>query len=435
MPELQNQFPDWLNARYAKHAGVGSPWLDSAIRTGMQREEMRQKLPLQLQEMALRNKANALEVESRGLQNDLANMEMDAYREDLPVLREAMAAASSVPGGATGMPVPQFRSRQAQAQWLQRQNMDAQLVFNKAFATDQIELTKLAAELTAAGHGDMVELAKEEGPNGTPRWSRSKLGDIASRVNEDKAIAAIELRKAGLRDTQTMGDPQGRLVTFEDGTTERMVQTGPNSWQKAPINKGIRVITHPDGSQETIVGGSGGDDPSALTKANLTKAQESQAQSLATIDVANRLEPLISTETVGMQAFAESWVKDRLLAQRFPEMASDKRAKAEQLVAELRTSAVNELGTPPISDRERAEILKSVPGINDPVDSPVRARQLLANIRKMSAIRALVVAKRMGTGVPKSAAAALDDETLADLFNQGLITQEQAREAYELKGR
>lgn len=184
---------------------------------------------------------------------------------------------------------------------------------------------------------------------------------------------------------------------------------------------------------ELVQGPQGAASPDALTKSNQTKVQESQAQSLATIDVANRLDPLISSETVGVKAFAESWIKDRVLAQAFPELASKKRVEAERLVAELRSRAVNELGTPPISDRERAEILKAVPGINEPVDSPARAKELLRQIKKMSAIRALVAAKRLGGAIPKAAAMALDDEALVDLHKQGLITTEQARQAYELK--
>ncbi len=193
MAEMDTQIPGWLQRNWAPRETFDpTPWLQERYR----RQQEAQVMPLKLQQMALQNKASELAVETQGLQNDLANQEMAFYQEDLPVLREAMAAANSVPGGATGMPVPQFRSRQAQAQWLQRQGMDAQLVFNKAFATDQIELTKTAAELTGKGYD--VSAAQGEGPNGTPRWDRAKLSEIANLAAEDASIRAIELRKAGL---------------------------------------------------------------------------------------------------------------------------------------------------------------------------------------------------------------------------------------------
>src|SRR3990167_5365498 len=174
--------------------------------------------------------------------------------------------------------------------------------------------------------------------------------------------------------------------------------------------------------------------PEALTQANLTKVQDSQAQSLATIDVTNRLEPLISDETVGAKAFAESWIKDRILAQAFPEMASSTRANAEQLAAQLRATSVRELRSDSnITEGERKQILQAIPQINDPIDSPARARQLVQGIRKMSAIRAMVAAKRMGGDIPKSAAMAVDDQTIVSILKQGLITKEPAIRAYQLK--
>lgn len=221
------------------------------------------------------------------------------------------------------------------------------------------------------------------------------------------------------RDAATKGDDE--LANFYKARLVKLTQS-----------TGTTVKVNPDGTVELIQGPLAG--PEALTKANQTKAQESQAQSLATIDTANRLEPLIDKETVGAQAFAESWVKDRILAQQFPELASQKRAKAEQLAASLRASAVKELRSDGnITEGERKQILQAVPTINDPVDSPTRAKQLVQSIRQMSAVRAMVAARRMGTPIPKAAAMAVDDETLADLFHQGLITQDQAKQAYQLK--
>lgn len=200
---------------------------------------------------------------------------------------------------------------------------------------------------------------------------------------------------------------------------------------KATTGTGFTLQTNPDGTLTFTQGPVGG--PEALTTANRSKTQVNMQQALSTIDVANRLEPLISDETVGAKAFAKSWINDRILAQRFPELASTERAGAEQLAAQLRASAVKELRSDSnITDGERKQILQAVPTINDPVDSPARAKQLVKNIRKMSAVHAMVHAKALGVPVPKSAAMALEATDLADLHEKGLITTEQAKEAYQL---
>lgn len=195
---------------------------------------------------------------------------------------------------------------------------------------------------------------------------------------------------------------------------------------------GMTIRTNPDGTFEVIQGAQ--PNPDSITKANLNKVQEAQAQSLATIDIAERLLPLISNETVGAKAFAESWVNDRILAQYFPELASEKRASAEQLAAQLRASTVKALKSDSnITDNERKQILEAVPQINAPADSPQRAKMLVKGIKKMAAISSLVAAKRIGGAIPKQAAQSLDDEDLADLFTRGLITQDQAKQAYQMK--
>lgn len=224
-----------------------------------------------------------------------------------------------------------------------------------------------------------------------------------------------------------------KLQEAQAAGNEALAQGYQNELAKN-LPRGMTMKQDANGNWEITEGpikpGQGGE----LTTANMSKVQEGQAQAINTIDIANRLESLINSETVGVRAFAESWVKDKVLAQWAPELASKERASAEVVASRLRSSATRELRSDSnISEAERKQILAAVPTINDPINSPANARNQVRNIRMLSAIHALVAAKRMKTPVPKAAAMALDDETLAALAEEGLITNEQAKEAWQLK--
>lgn len=169
-----------------------------------------------------------------------------------------------------------------------------------------------------------------------------------------------------------------------------------------------------------------------LTTASTTQLQEGLQADVTSIDIANRLEPLISSETVGMRAFAGSVFKDRVLAQFFKNVSSEDRAKAEVLSAEFRAATVERLKSDGnISEPERKEILKAVPGINQPADSPDHARDLVQAARKVAALHAITKASKLGVKVPAAAALVLPWTELRDLAKTGVLTPEQATAAYD----
>ncbi len=201
---------------------------------------------------------------------------------------------------------------------------------------------------------------------------------------------------------------------------------------KATTGTGFTLQTNPDGTLTFTQGQLGS--PDALTKSNQTKVQEQQAQALTTVDTAQRLIPLLNEQTMGTEAWARSIVQDRILAQRFPEMASGQRAEASQLINQLRASTVKSLRSDGnISEGERKEILGSFPKANDPIDSAARARMVVQQVQTMAAIQALVATKKLGGEVPKSAALALDDEAVADMVKRGVINSDLAQKIWKLK--
>jgi hypothetical protein len=195
---------------------------------------------------------------------------------------------------------------------------------------------------------------------------------------------------------------------------------------------GMTVKTNPDGSVEIVQGPMA--DPDTLTKQNQSKVQEAQSKALDTVDTAERLLPLLTKETVGLEAFAKSWINDRILAQRYPWLASSNRAQASQLVSQLRADTVKAFRSDGnISEPERKEILSSFPKANDPVDSPARARMVVQQTQVMSAIQVVAATKRLGGEMPRAAALVLDDENVADMAKRGVISTDLAQKIWKLK--
>lgn len=167
------------------------------------------------------------------------------------------------------------------------------------------------------------------------------------------------------------------------------------------------------------------------TLANVTKLQQKLTDTLTTVDVANRLQPLINDETIGVKAAIGSLFNDRILAQAFPDLSSKSRAKAEVLVARLRSSALSELKSDgSIAEKERIQILKAVPEINDPIDSPQHALDQIKAIRKIAALKGITIAKTLKQPINDNFLLALDDEDLIEATASGLLTQAEAIAAY-----
>lgn len=167
------------------------------------------------------------------------------------------------------------------------------------------------------------------------------------------------------------------------------------------------------------------------TLANVTKLQQKLTDTLTTVDVANRLQPLINDETIGVKAAIGSLFNDRILAQAFPDLSSKSRAKAEVLVARLRSSALSELKSDgSIAEKERIQILKAVPEINDPIDSPQHALDQIKAIRKIAALKGITIAKTLKQPIHDNFLLALDDEDLIEATASGLLTQAEAIAAY-----
>lgn len=354
---------------------------------------------------------------------------MQDYNAQLPKFKEWIAStggdptkvATSFPAGITNpqlvkeigdLQLASSRSLAVEAKKAQMID-DYKLITEARRSGFRISDTPTDDELAAAGQFVRQQRIAE---------AKAKQTDTLVTKTDDLEKARVDYEQAlTTKNPATIAAAKSRYETMQGLAipTNETIETGVDA-------EGHPTVKITRGKQATAA------TPDTLTTAVKSKVLESQAQSLATIDVANRLEPLISSETVGLKAFAGSILKDRVLAQAFPDLANKDRIQSEQLAAQLRASSVKELRSDGnITEGERKQILEAIPSINDPIDSPARAKELVRDVRKMAAIRAMVATKRLGGEVPKAAAMVLDDDSLAKLYEQGLITQDQAKQAYQ----
>lgn len=242
-----------------------------------------------------------------------------------------------------------------------------------------------------------------------------------NRAMESKASPnLIEEETRFMRDAEARGDQE--VAALHKARLTKLTQS-----------TGMTIKTNPDGTMELVQGPMAGAE-GQLTKPNQTKVQASLKDSLEAIDTSKELLKVISPSTVGARAAVENVVFDKVLAQKFPELANKDRAKATVLASSLRSRVVRMNKTDGnISEKERGEILKAFPQINAPLDSPENARNVVRESTQLAATHAVRDALALGVSIPKEAAMELDDKTICRLYDAGVLTSEQAVAIGKLK--
>lgn len=121
MPDLDTQIPAWLQRNWAPTPAFDvTPWLQERYR----RQVEQQKLPLQLQQMALQNEVTKAGIEHQGMMNELAGMQLQQYQEELPRLKELATQYSSDPVGLLNH-TETFSNPLLQKQWADLQKSAA----------------------------------------------------------------------------------------------------------------------------------------------------------------------------------------------------------------------------------------------------------------------------------------------------------------------
>lgn len=208
---LDTQVPPWL-AQSLGPAPQQSPWIIDAIRLATQREEMKRKLPLELQGMAIQNQARSLAVEHQGLANEALSLDLAAQKEDLPVYSEWFQQYAQNPVAMVDAPEPPLKSQKYQQMVMSAKHAAAQTTWTKTYQEQQLAATKLAAQLNQEGIDTTSAIIEGKfGANGPNQWSTEQLAKLQAQAIANKqaaTLAQIEARNEWRYDPLT-----GQLVT------------------------------------------------------------------------------------------------------------------------------------------------------------------------------------------------------------------------------
>lgn len=226
---LNTEFPQWLQAQYAPQAQ--SPWIINAIQLATEREKMRQELPLQIQEMGLRNIQMGLANDTQRMVNEAHHIELNNFMDDQELLDSSVKQAAGTPGGAMSMPTPNFRSHQAMNLWLDRMKSDADTAAGIAYKQRVIEQTKRAQAVMGIPGTPTLR----PGPDGTYDETQLQQAEQIATVykaQQDEALARVKaMHDPVMFRAQRLGELQDQL----DASQARVASFGKQASLQAGL--------------------------------------------------------------------------------------------------------------------------------------------------------------------------------------------------------
>lgn len=177
------QAPGWLQRNWQpKEPFDPTPWLQERFKN----EIIKAKLPLELQQMALHNKASQLSIEHQGIENDQLNKELDLYAADLPALRDWQDKMVDDPG----ISPPAVRSNQARAAIAAAQRNSLESNLGQAIHQQILDQTRGMAEIVK-----YTGRVLERMPNGL--YDPKEYNEALKQAEDAKFARDVALRKAG----------------------------------------------------------------------------------------------------------------------------------------------------------------------------------------------------------------------------------------------
>lgn len=459
MALADQEIPAWLQRNWApKEPFDPTPWLQERFR----RQVIQAKLPLELQQMELANKAAQLEIETRGLQNDLVNQEMNAYAQELPALREYMSQAEGTAGGAISLPPPAFRSKRAMAAIAERQKIDADTGYGIALNRTITEQTKNVAEWMP-----LANMTIAPRPDGTfDPQQYALLGEMAAQAKQASELEQISVRSGGSF-TPVIETPVNPLT----GEKVPVLRTGPNASQplggKEPADligletKRARLareggdeelaqfhdarraklsmspettITSPDGTVVRM--GPAGAEKGGLTVATQTRLQEQamiNKEALTTLGGA--VDGILATpESIGVRGVFGELI-EKVRGQLSPGAAmdtpiTDVRQKASIAFSRIAPALRVDSGNMSKYELNKLEQAGDVLSLEE---APQTAVRKLNNLQAVIVGRQLRLLKTQGKIPDEVLLRQIQGEEIAGLIQEGLLSREDAMRLYQLK--
>lgn len=419
MAELDTSPAPWLQRAWSPRETFDpTPWLQERYR----RQVEQAKLPLELQGMALQNKAHELMIEHQGIQQDLLNQELNDFQQDLPAYRSAVETAAKTPGGSIAMQTPTFRSKKAMDLWTERQKADAQTAYGQAIHQATIDDIKAVTEATRLT-GDVLT------PSANGQFDPAAKAALLEKANQIKLKQTIDTYKS---EHPQLTKPQAVTVRDNEGNPITMVQTGPNEWR--PVDETTTEITTPSGEKLSIktgAKGGGGVNASGLNPAVNTELEKKIAASDLSLSLLSEALPLITPSNVGPIGMGKEFIEkvgNIVTPGSIPTTATEARQTfrtvAQQQYASLKAdSQINKL---------EAAAMKDIVDITQLDESSPTAIAKYQKLRDLTALQNLLRHHQLNRIAPDNVLSAMSFEQIARSWKRGEATNAEVQRWNEL---
>lgn len=342
MAELDTSPAPWLQRAWSPRETFDpTPWLQERYR----RQVEQAKLPLQLQGMALQNQAAQLQIEHQGIQNDLANEDLNAYRRDLPRIKDFGDMTKGDPLKMLETPPPQLESIQGQ-QILSNQIRQASQV-GFAQRHQALETAKIAIATKAYEMGQDIPMSTDP-VTGKPTFApkdieeafnqgmlKSLIGKALlaqqklppSQVN----IAALDAAKASLAEAQRSGDA-GRIAAAQQHL-ESVMSYAP----------GQQIIVNDPATGKPILQ-MGRQQPGDLTNAVRSEEEKHIINSEQAVgDLLSARDQLNNPNVLGIWPTAANTIFDKIMGNISPSFVNEQRVKGRSAVNWTKQDFINQM--------------------------------------------------------------------------------------------
>lgn len=279
----------------------------------------------------------------------------------------------------------------------------------------------------AARYGsDPLEVARQ-----AATFQREKIEGPLRQQKLEADIGLAQARTASeLSPRSTTSSAFGKLLSEREEARLRgdseAVRLYDAMLEKQTAATGMQVTTNPDGTMTLTQGPLPQKLPSSVT----AKAEERMTKNQKVVEELNSLSRTLRPQDIGVKGVLGETVLDAILPQFGIPSADAKRMDNRTKLKAAKEGALRMVSDDSRfsnADRKAIEDILPNAGLFESYES---AQQTIKTLNRVFAKRALIDAKEIGKEAPVWALEVLDAEGLKDAFSGGLISKEQALNAY-----
>lgn len=399
---ISSELPPWLVPKRDP-----TPWLSSNFGP-MLLQAM--ELPLKIQQGQLAAAHLDLQIKQAGLENELKGLQLQKFKEELPVLDAMKMATKGEPKAVLDYPVQSFTSPLVQKQYLDYLHEAAGTGYGISLKQRIIDQTK---EVSDAMSVPGVPVLKP-GPDGL--FDPAELQTMRAKVADYKHQQKIEEIKAQHPDVT----PRAVTITDDNGNPITMVQEGPSSWK--PVDMTTTEVKTPDGTVLSIkTGAKGAASVSGNNPAVDSAVQKKIADSDRSLALIDETIGQIGPDTIGPMGNVKELAEIVGGIIKPGSMGTDVNAARQTMRMTIQNQLSSLKADSQINRTEAAQInaISDITGLKMSADVAKRKFEVL---RDLTALQNILNHHQLNKFAPDNALKAISLEQVARAWKRGDIT-------------